>query len=106
MHISKTLRAAIVFGALAAGGAVAGIAGAAAAPTSSTPTTAAPPASTTPSTPTTPATPAPSQKSNTPMKGACPNMGSGGPGASGGSYSGPPPGASSAAGYEAPGPPV
>jgi hypothetical protein len=40
------------------------------------------------------------------MKGPCPNMGSGGSGTSGGSYTGPGPGSSSAAGYEAPGPPV
>jgi len=86
MHISKMLRATMIAGALATGGAAIGIAGAAAAPTTSTPTT-----------PTTPTTP---QKQATPMKHPCPNMGSG---SSGGSYTGPEPGSSSAAGYEGPG---
>jgi hypothetical protein len=90
MHISKMLRATIVGGALAIGGAAIGIAGAAAAPTSSTPTP-----STTPST-----APAPAQKPSTPPKGHCPNMGSG---SSGGAYSGPPPSSGSTAGYAGPG---
>jgi hypothetical protein len=87
MHMSKTLRAAMIGGALATGGAVIGIAGAAAAPASSTPTTST--------------TPAPAQKPATPSKQPCPNMGSG---AKEGSYTGPPPGSGSAAGYAGPGP--
>jgi hypothetical protein len=98
MNISSMLKATMVAGALASGGAAAGIAGAAAAPSTSTTTTP----STTPATPATPANtpaPAPAQKSAPPKhgsgKGPCPNMGPGSPGSSAqGSHAG--------AGYAAP----
>jgi hypothetical protein len=83
MPSSKLLKAAIVSGTLAVGGAAAGIAGASAATTSSTPTT---PSTTAP----TRTTPAPSQTPATPTKGHCPNMGSGS-GSTGGAYTGPEP---------------
>lgn len=100
MHISNTLKATIVAGTLAVGGAVVGIATAAAAPSS----TSTSPTPTTSATPTTPATP--STKSTTPStKTPCPNMGSGS-GAKGGSYAGPPPGSAAPAGYAGAGPEV
>jgi hypothetical protein len=95
MHMSRRLRAVIVMGALAAGGAIVGIAGAAAAPTTSTATTPASPA-------TTPASPQGAPTPNA-QKPPCPNMGQ----KSGGSYSpGPGPGSSAPAGYSGYGPGV
>jgi hypothetical protein len=97
MHISNTLKAAIVAGALAVGGAVVGIAAAAAAP-SSTSTNPMP----TTSTPSTPATP--STKSTTPStKTPCPNMGSGSS-TKEGAYTGPGPSGNAPATYGGAGP--
>src|ERR1700722_6947605 len=98
MHISNRLKATVVAGALAVGGAVVGIATAAAAP-SATSTTPTPTTSATPSTPATPST-----KSTTPStKTPCPNMGSGSS-TKEGSYTGPGPGGNAPATYGGPGP--
>src|ERR1700722_9992834 len=103
MHISNRLKATVVAGALAVGGAVVGIATAAAAAsaTSNSPTSPplTPTASATPSTPATPST-----KSTTPStKTPCPNMGSGSS-TKEGSYTGPGPGGNAPATYGGPGP--
>src|ERR1700722_1672098 len=97
MHISNRLKATVVAGALAVGGAVVGIATAAAAP-SATSTSPTPTTSATPSTPATPST-----KSTTPStKMPCPNMGSGSS-TKEGSYTGPGAGGNAPATYGGPG---
>jgi hypothetical protein len=97
MHISNKLKATIVAGALAVGGAAVGIATAAAAPsatsTNSTPSTAA-----TPSTPATPSTKSTAPSTKTP----CPNMGSGSS-TKEGAYTGPGPSGNAPATYGGPG---
>ncbi len=101
MNVSNMLKATMVAGALATGGAAAGIAGASAATGSSTSTT--PSTTPTPTTPGTPgkASPAPPAQGKAPSKegsskNPCPHMG-------GASSAGPSQGSNSGAGYGAPG---
>ena len=80
MSKANTIRAVIVVGALATGGAVAGIAGAAAAPSGSSTATGTTQTQSTPSTTTTPSTPSkttPAPNTTTPSGHHCPHMGSG-----------------------------
>ena len=96
MHISNRLKATVVAGALALGGAVVGIATAAAAP-GSTSTSSPPSTSATPSTPATPSTKS-TESTKPSTKTPCPHMGSGSS-TKEGAYTSPGPGGNAPATY-------